>query len=142
MSRLVVKENRLEEHPLLQLHMALSREGIMRIFLSIVVSVLGLSVGLAQAGSTGSTESTSWGAPIPAAQLEAQRGGTDPGTVTINANILNAKLFDNVAKDNVTGNNTIAGGAFAGASGFPIVFQNSGNNVIMQSGTVLNLTVK
>ena len=56
--------------------------------------------------------------------------------------MLNAKLFDNSATDNVTGNNTITGGAFAGANGLATVFQNSGNNVIMQSGTVLNLTLK
>jgi hypothetical protein len=56
--------------------------------------------------------------------------------------MLNAKLFDNAAIGNVTGHNTITEGAFAGASGLPTVIQNSGNNVIIQSGTVLNLTVK
>jgi hypothetical protein len=97
---------------------------------------------MAHAGSPETPSMTSWGAPIPSTQLDAHRGGTDTGPVTINANILNAKLFDNVAKDNVTGNNTINGNAFAGASGLPIVIQNSGNNVIIQSGTVLNLTMK
>lgn len=114
----------------------------MRLYFSIVVSVLGLCVGMAYAGSPETQSLSSWGDPIPTAQLEAQRGGTDSGPVTINANILNAKLYDNAAVDNVTGHNTITGNAFAGASGLPIVFQNSGNNVIMQSGTVLNLTLK
>jgi hypothetical protein len=115
---------------------------IMRIYVSIFVSVLGLGMSIAHAGSPEPTDITSWGPPVPSAQLDTQRGGTDTGPLTINANILNAKLFDNSAKDNVTGNNTITGGAFAGASGLATVIQNSGNNVIIQSGTVLNLTVK
>ena len=56
--------------------------------------------------------------------------------------MLNAKLYDNSAIANVTGHNTITEGAFVGASGLPTVIQNSGNNVIIQNGTVLNLTVK
>ena len=114
----------------------------MRIFFSTMGSVLGLCVSMAYAGSPEAKSLSSWGAPIPAAQLEAQRGGTDTGPLTINANILKAKLYDNAAVDNVTGNNSITGNAFAGASGLPIVIQNSGNNVIIQSGTVLNLTMK
>ena len=115
---------------------------IMYIYFSILVSVLGLGMSMAHAESPETTEVTAWGHPLPSAQLEAQRGGTDTGPLTINANVLNAKLFDNSAKDNVTGNNTITGGAFAGASGLATVIQNSGNNVIIQNGTVLNLTVK
>jgi len=97
---------------------------------------------MAHAGSPETRGVTSWGAPIPPAQLDTQRGGTDPGPVTINANVLNAKLFDNQATNNVTGNNTVTGGAFAGASGLATVIQNSGNNVIIQNGTVLNLTLQ
>lgn len=111
----------------------------MHIYLSILMSVLGLCIGVAQAGAL---ETKKWGHPVAPAQLDAQRGGTDIGPVTINTNMLNAKLFDNSAVDNVTGKNTITGGAFAGASGLPTVIQNSGNNVIIQNGTVLNLTVK
>jgi hypothetical protein len=125
-----------------------TREGIMhimRIYFSILASVLGLGISMAYAGSPETletTEITAWGHPVPSAQLDTQRGGTDTGPLTINANILNAKLFDNTAKDNVTGNNTVTGGAFTGASGLITNIQNSGNNVIIQSGTVLNLTVK
>ena len=114
----------------------------MRIFFSSVVTVLGLCAGIAHAGSPENPEVTFRGKPISIAQLESQRGGTDTGPVTINANFLNAKLNNNAAIDNVTGNNTINGNAFAGAAGLPIVIQNSGNNVIIQSGTVLNLTMK
>lgn len=114
----------------------------MRIYISTVATVLGLCLGMAHAGSPEATELASWGAPLSPAQLDTQRGGTDPGPVTINANMLNAKLFDNAATDNVTGHNTITGGAFAGSSGLATVIQNSGNNVIIQNGTVLNLTLQ
>ena len=114
----------------------------MRTYVSTVVSILGFCIGVAHAGSPEGPGMESWGRPLATIQLESQRGGTDAGPVTINANVLNAKLFDNTATDNVTGANTIAGGAFAGANGLPIVIQNSGNNVIIQSGTVLNLTMK
>ena len=114
----------------------------MRIYFSIVVSVLGLFLGQAHAGSPGTNGIPSWGTPVPETQLDAQRGGTDTAPLTINANILKAKLYDNVATDNVTGHNSINGNAFAGASGLPIVIQNSGNNVIIQSGTILNLTMR
>ena len=79
----------------------------------------------------------------PALSLSATidtRFSTAP--TTLNANFLNAKLYDNTAKNNVTGNNSIMGNAFAGASGIPIVIQNSGNNVIIQNGMVLNLTMQ
>ena len=110
----------------------------MHMYISILVGILGC-IGLAHGGSL---DTKKWGHPVPSTQLDAQRGGMDRGPITINANMLNAKLYDNSAIGNVTGNNTITGGAFAGASGLPTVIQNSGNNVIIQNGTVLNLTVK
>lgn len=114
----------------------------MHIYLTIIASLLGLCLSTAHAGSPDTTGTTSWGAPIPSAQLDTHRGGTDPGPLTVNTNMLNAKLFNNSATNTVSGNNTIADGAFAGASGLPTVIQNSGNNVIIQNGTVLNLTLK
>lgn len=113
----------------------------MRIYFSTVVSVLGLSLGMAHAGPPDKPVMTAWSKPISEAQLDSQRGGKDAGTLTINANFVNAELNNNAAIDNVTGNNSISGNAFAGASGLPIVFQNTGNNVIMQNAMTLNLTV-
>ncbi|HLZ34847.1 MAG TPA: hypothetical protein VKP13_12585 [Nitrospira sp.] len=115
----------------------------MHIYFSILVSIFVLCVmSMAHAGPPETTDLPSWGHPVPSAQLDAQRGGTDTGPLTINANMLNANLFNNSATGNVTGNNTVTGGAFAGASGLATVIQNSGNNVIIQNGTVLNLTLK
>jgi hypothetical protein len=110
----------------------------MRIYLSILLSVLGLGITAAHGGPP---DTKKWGHPVATTQLDAQRGGTT-GPVTLNTNMLNAKLYDNSAIANMTGHNTITEGAFVGASGLPTVIQNSGNNVIIQNGTVLNLTVK
>ena len=118
------------------------REGNMHIYLTVLFSIWGLCLGTAYAGSPEKIGVASWGGPVSTGTLDTQRGGAESFSTTINANFLNAKLFDNTAKDNVTGNNSIMGNAFAGASGIPIVIQNSGNNVIIQNGMVLNLTVQ
>lgn len=134
----------LEEHPLLQLHgtVHIRREGIMRSYFTIIASVLGLGMSAAYAGSPETMGFTSWSQPVPLAQLDTQRGGADPSPLTFNTVELNAKLFNNSAIGTVSGNNSISDNAFSGASGLPTVIQNSGNNVIIQNGTTLNLTLK
>ncbi len=114
----------------------------MRIYLTALISACGFCLSTAYAGSPEKPEISAWGGPVSSAALDTQRGGADLVPTTVNANFLNAKLYDNTAKDNVTGNNSIMGNAFAGASGIPIVIQNSGNNVIIQNGMVLNLTMQ
>lgn len=49
---------------------------------------------------------------------------------------------DNVATNTVSGNNTLSPGAFADSSGISNVIQNTGNNVLIQNSTVVNLTLK
>ncbi|BDR12470.1 carbon storage regulator [Vibrio sp. STUT-A11] len=49
---------------------------------------------------------------------------------------------DNLALNTVSGNNILAPGAFAGSSGISSVIQNTGNNVVIQNATVVNLTLK
>lgn len=41
-----------------------------------------------------------------------------------------------------TGNNAVSDGAFTNTTGFPMVIQNTGNNVIIQNSTILNLQLK
>ncbi|KZE32478.1 hypothetical protein EV683_13510 [Crenobacter luteus] len=55
------------------------------------------------------------------------------------ASVGNTSLQNSVS---VTGANTIGQGAFAGMSGIGTVFQNSGNNVVMQSSTILNVSIR
>lgn len=71
--------------------------------------------------------------------LDRQRGGTD--TITNEAN-LNGFVTGNSATYVNTGANTIDGGAFANASGIPIVIQNSGANVLIQNATIIHLQMR
>ena len=41
-----------------------------------------------------------------------------------------------------TGANFITDGAFSNAGGVPMVVQNTGNNVLIQNSTILNIQVK
>jgi len=70
--------------------------------------------------------------------LEARRGGTE----VINDMKLNGVVSDNQAYNLTTGSNTISEGSFAGSSGMPMVIQNSGNNVLIQNATILNVQVQ
>lgn len=79
------------------------------------------------------------GPALPNADLDGWRGGAE---YQYNINNLSADLYNNAASHNITGTNTIAGGAFSSSSGFPTVVQNSGNNVIIQNATIVNLKLQ
>lgn len=70
--------------------------------------------------------------------LDSRRGGTE----VVNDMKLNGIVSDNQAYNLVTGGNSISEGAFAGASGMPMVIQNSGNNVLIQNATIVNVQVQ
>jgi hypothetical protein len=76
--------------------------------------------------------------PVPASALLARRGGTQ----VFNDMKLRGIVADNEAVNVLTGSNVIDGGAFAGAAGMPMVIQNSGNNVLIQNATIVNVQVK
>jgi hypothetical protein len=78
------------------------------------------------------------GKVISNSSLAEQRGGHE--TQVFNDMQVNGKVVDNTAINNVTGHNTITN-AFTGASGVPLVVQNSGNNVLIQNATIINLEV-
>ena len=80
-----------------------------------------------------------FGPAISDLDLGAFRGGDVRVT---NTNNLDAQLHNNTATSNVTGSNFVTSGAFSGSSGFSTVVQNSGNNVIIQNATVLNLQMQ
>ncbi|RDD83764.1 hypothetical protein DVJ77_02685 [Dyella tabacisoli] len=55
-------------------------------------------------------------------------------------------LTGTVSNDNadhvVTGFNSIGAGSFNGAAGVPMVIQNTGNNVLIQNATIINVQFK
>jgi len=84
---------------------------------------------------------------MPTETLAAERGGADivqnnNETQIINTNTVNGTVNDVTVLNNITGNNSVDGGAFTGAQGFPMVIQNSGNGVLIQNATILNLTIE
>ncbi len=59
--------------------------------------------------------------------------------------ISTANLGDNVINASgsvINGNNILSDQAFSGASGIASVIQNSGNNVIIQNSTIVNVTLQ
>lgn len=79
------------------------------------------------------------GSPVSAHALSTYRGGH---VFQLSEANLSAQMSDNQASNNVTGSNLVSSQAFLGSSGIPTVIQNSGNNVIIQNATVLNLRMQ
>ena len=75
-------------------------------------------------------------AVIGDALLAKERGGTD---TQLSQNNSNGAVSGNVASQLTTGSNSISSSAFSNSSGIPIVIQNTGNNVLIQNSTILNL---
>ena len=75
---------------------------------------------------------------LDASVLQRKRAGTD----VFNDAQLRGVVANNSAVNVSTGANVISDGAFAGQSGIPLVVQNSGNNVLIQNATIINLQVK
>jgi hypothetical protein len=72
-------------------------------------------------------------------KLEQSRGGA---AETKNDMKLDGVVTGNSATNVVTGANTIDSGAFSNMSGIPVVIQNSGANVLIQSATIINVQFK
>jgi hypothetical protein len=96
------------------------------------------SVQQAGANAAAKTDGLGFGAPAALTQLEESRGGTD----VHNDMKLDGVVTGNSAVNVATGSNTIDSGAFANMSGIPVVIQNSGANVLIQSATIVNLQFK
>lgn len=79
------------------------------------------------------------GMPVAPEQLASQRGGFD---VVQNDLQLNGAVANNSAVNVASGHNVITEGSFAHASGFPMVVQNTGSNVLIQNATIINLQLQ
>lgn len=80
----------------------------------------------------------SFGQAMPVGQLQGMTGGSST-TNNINEQTLNATMSDTEAKHTVSGGNVVSGSAFGNAAGLPTVIQNSGNNVLIQNSTIVNV---
>lgn len=78
------------------------------------------------------------GRSVDAGVLAASSGGTDVSQdMTLNGTVSN-----NNADHVLTGANVISSGSFNGAAGVPMVIQNSGNNVLIQNATIINVQLQ
>jgi hypothetical protein len=71
-------------------------------------------------------------------KLDKSRGGAE----TKNDMKLDGVVTGNSTTNVNSGANVIDSGAFANMSGIPVVIQNSGSNVLIQSATIINLQFK
>lgn len=62
--------------------------------------------------------------------------------ITINDQDQDGDVTDNVAIGNTNGDNLINGDAFTNSSGFLSTVQNTGNNVLIQNSTIINVSVE
>ena len=91
--------------------------------------------GYRAAASVRPDEVEGFGARADADVLATLSGGAD-----VSAKItLNGTVSDNRAEHVVTGSNAISAGSFQGAAGVPMVIQNTGNNVLIQNATIINV---
>lgn len=76
-----------------------------------------------------------WGPSVNSAALAKLSGGTDVTEIMT----LNGTVANNNVDQVVNGANVISSGSFTGAMGLPTVIQNSGNAVLIQNATIVNV---
>ncbi len=120
-----------------------------RFALSIVAAMLLSTASLGFAGTdepASDAASLIFSRSISEDTLAGERGGrqdeTAVQTQVIN-NISTNGHMENISVNNsVTGDNAVTGGSFANSHGFPMVIQNTGNGVLIQNSTILNVTIE
>lgn len=79
-----------------------------------------------------------FGPKVSASKLAKMSGGSE----VKNRVKLDGSVSDTRTRHVVTGMNVIGGGAFGNAAGLSVVIQNSGNSVLIQNSTVVNLQLQ
>lgn len=86
------------------------------------------------------------GMAVDAQELSEQRGregiNIDDVVAQLNDVRADATINDNVLNSQQTGGNTVAADAFSNASGLVFSVQNSGNNVVIQNTTLINVNLQ
>lgn len=75
------------------------------------------------------------GKRVDSTTLSRLSGGTD----VTERMTLNGTVSDNHTDHVVTGANVISADSFSGATGVPMVIQNTGNSVLIQNATIINV---
>lgn len=87
--------------------------------------------------------------PAPSATLGDALSDTDladqrgkANTTITNTNDVDGELYNNNATNTVSGGNFVSDSSLSNNTGLFTVIQNSGNNVLIQSATILNLDIQ
>ncbi len=88
------------------------------------------------AASSDEASDPSIGIPVDAGELEQLRGGE---STVDNDVLIDGTVEGNTADRIVSGANAISDGAFTNANGINTVIQNTGSNVLIQNGMVVNV---
>jgi hypothetical protein len=83
------------------------------------------------------SDSLGFSSVVNDAELDTYRGTFN--NVTLLSSNLSANLQGNSSSNNVSGANSISEGALSNVAGLTSVIQNSGNNVIIQQATTVNV---
>ena len=132
-----------------------TRHGVLvRVLTAAVLGAAGMS---AQASDAMSTEESDSGIQAVIAGIDAREpspfgavaavgddelSGRRGGAAVQNDVKLDGVVGSNEATNTISGANTISSGAFSGSAGLPMVIQNSGNNVLIQNATIVNVQIK
>ncbi|MBA2352777.1 MAG: hypothetical protein M3Q32_12685 [Pseudomonadota bacterium] len=108
----------------------------MRNSMTVLILSLGLFTGSAFSESGFSDDAMDLAIPVDVLATQTGRENLQDDV------ILAAELGDNVLVSGSTGSNVISGNAFSHAGGISTVIQNSGNQVIIQSSMIVNLTTR
>ncbi len=111
---------------------------IAKTFFTLMVTTVSLLPVASMAEDFGTDEeSLSLASVVNDAELDTYRGTFN--NITLLSSNLSASLQGNNASNNVSGANSISEGALSNVAGLTSVIQNSGNNVIIQQATTVNV---
>jgi hypothetical protein len=101
-------------------------------------TLFGKEIQLTMPATASSDEASnpSIGIPVDAGALDQLRGGE---STVDNDVLIDGTVEGNTADHVVSGANAISDGAFTNANGINTVIQNTGNNVLIQNGMVVNV---
>lgn len=112
---------------------------------AIIASLVAASIVNAWSAEPGSEQDLcdpALAAPVPDSELQAQRGQADVRWVTLSDVDVDANVEGNQTIASPTGDNAISDSALLDAHGFTTVIQNTGNHVVIQDVTIINVTIE
>ncbi|MDE3060598.1 MAG: carbon storage regulator [Pseudomonadota bacterium] len=101
--------------------------------------IAGMAIALMAVTAQAADQEIAFAHPMGDEELAQYRGAGL--AMNYNLSSLNAALNNTSAVNTVSGGNVLQSGALTQVSGITSVIQNSGNNVIIQSNTIVNLTM-